>query len=244
MKGQHMQLKKEHIQRYIEQESRARNFLKEIVEMVGQWNDRCKDKSLEKGYYYWRNLVELMGEQKDIVLDASAITQVGALLLATQSMLEKCEEQLVLFESGRIRVVNNYGSIKKEWVDEKGRLHREDGPAIEWYNGSKEWRRNGLLHREDGPACEWADGRKEWHRNGKKHREDGPAIERPNGDKIWYRNDKKHREDGPAVELTNGDKAWYLDGKFHREDGPAIERPNGDKIWYLDGIRIKKENRE
>ena len=31
-------------------------------------------------------------------------------------------------------------------------LHREDGPAVEWYNGSKEWYKNAKLHREDGPA--------------------------------------------------------------------------------------------
>ena len=33
-------------------------------------------------------------------------------------------------------------------------LHREDGPAIEYYNGDKEWRIDGLLDREDGPAIE------------------------------------------------------------------------------------------
>ena len=30
-------------------------------------------------------------------------------------------------------------------------LHREDGPAFEGSDGSKEWRINGKLHREDGP---------------------------------------------------------------------------------------------
>jgi len=41
-----------------------------------------------------------------------------------------------------------------------GNLHREDGPAIEWADGSKEWWINEKLHREDGPAIEWADGTK------------------------------------------------------------------------------------
>ena len=33
-------------------------------------------------------------------------------------------------------------------------------------NGGKEWFLNGKLHREDGPAIEWADGNKEWFLNG------------------------------------------------------------------------------
>ena len=32
----------------------------------------------------------------------------------------------------------------KEWVF-NGRLHREDGPAVEWYNGTKEWILSGRL---------------------------------------------------------------------------------------------------
>ena len=31
-----------------------------------------------------------------------------------------------------------------------------------WANGSKFWYLNGKLHREDGPAIEWADGDKFW----------------------------------------------------------------------------------
>jgi len=46
-----------------------------------------------------------------------------------------------------------------------GVLHREDGPAYEGLDGTKEWRRNGRLHRVEGPAVEsddyvafWRDG--------------------------------------------------------------------------------------
>ena len=34
-------------------------------------------------------------------------------------------------------------------------------------NGDKSWYLNGKLHREDGPAIEWANGDKEWWLNGK-----------------------------------------------------------------------------
>jgi hypothetical protein len=40
-------------------------------------------------------------------------------------------------------------------------------PDITVYaNGSKDWRLRGNLHRTDGPAWEWADGSKMWFLNG------------------------------------------------------------------------------
>jgi len=53
--------------------------------------------------------------------------------------------------------------------------------------GDKYWRLpNGVCHREDGPAVEYSSGRKEWYINGHKHREDGPAVERSDGGKEWW----------------------------------------------------------
>ena len=49
---------------------------------------------------------------------------------------------------------------------------------------------NGSFHREDGPALEHNNGSKEWYLNGKCHREDGPAIEYPNGNKYYYLNNR------------------------------------------------------
>jgi hypothetical protein len=72
---------------------------------------------------------------------------------------------------------------------------------------------NGKIHREDGPAVEYVDGSKEWYLNDKLHREDGPAMEWANGSKSWWLNGKLHREDGPAMEWADGDKSWYLNGK-------------------------------
>jgi hypothetical protein len=54
-------------------------------------------------------------------------------------------------------------------------------------NGNKFWTLpNGKLHRENGPAVEFTNGDKYWYINGEKHREDGPAVEWDNGDKLWY----------------------------------------------------------
>ena len=50
------------------------------------------------------------------------------------------------------------GTFDKIWRNEKGELHREDGPALECANGKKSWYKNRLWHREDGPAIVWHDG--------------------------------------------------------------------------------------
>ena len=76
----------------------------------------------------------------------------------------------------------------------------------------------GLLHCEDGPAVVWADGSKEWWLNGKPHREGGHAIEHKNGDKEWYKHGQLHRIDGPAIEYADGTKEWFISGEEVTEE--------------------------
>ena len=57
--------------------------------------------------------------------------------------------------------------------------------------GTKRWYMNHHLHKEDGPAIEYSDGSNYWFINGKLHREDGPAIEYPDGIKFWYYQSKE-----------------------------------------------------
>lgn len=52
-----------------------------------------------------------------------------------------------------------------------GKLHKENGPARCWHDGTREWNLNDLLHREDGPAVENADGSKWWYLNGYRYPE-------------------------------------------------------------------------
>ena len=81
--------------------------------------------------------------------------------------------------------------------------------------GNKYWLNYKCLsHREDGPAVEYANGTKLWFINGKQHREDGPAVEYADGSKYWYVDGKLHRTDGPAVECTSGTKLWFLNGEI------------------------------
>jgi hypothetical protein len=80
-----------------------------------------------------------------------------------------------------------------------------------WYN------EQGQRHREDGPAVEYANGTKHWYHKGKLHREDGPAIERTNGDKCWYINGKEltEAEFNARTKSCNG-KVVEIDGKKYK----------------------------
>jgi hypothetical protein len=46
---------------------------------------------------------------------------------------------------------NNYLS-RTVWRNEQGQVHRIDGPAVEYDNGTKMWYYNNTYHRLDGPA--------------------------------------------------------------------------------------------
>ena len=122
-----------------------------------------------------------------------------------------------LFDALKYRVVVNPGTGTRRYYNHAGRLHCEDGPAVEYANGTKEWWQNGLRHREDGPAAVWADHAKEWWQNGLRHREDGPAIEYPSGIREWWQNGKLHRTVGPAVEHPSGIREWWLDDVQYTE---------------------------
>jgi len=63
-------------------------------------------------------------------------------------------------------------------------LHREDGPAVILYDGTKEWYIHGNLHREDGPAVEYGyDGGPDGYERGI-----------PNSKEYWLRGRKYTRK--------------------------------------------------
>jgi hypothetical protein len=74
----------------------------------------------------------------------------------------------------------------KEWKNENGQYHRDDGPAVIYPSGTKAWYKNGQLHRDDGHAVIFRDGTKHWYINDQLHRNDGPALIRPDGTQEWY----------------------------------------------------------
>jgi hypothetical protein len=113
--------------------------------------------------------------------------------------------------------------------------------------GNKRWYHNDKLHRADGPAVEYVDGSKCWCVDGKLHRTDGPAIECVAGNKLlgvkyWYHDGELHRTDGPAIEWANGIKAWYLDDVKLTEAQwrKRVAKPNCEgKVVEVDGVQYK-----
>jgi hypothetical protein len=103
-----------------------------------------------------------------------------------------------------------------------------------WYN------LEGKLHRENGPAIEWADGDKWYYINGKRHREDGPAIEHRDGAKWYYINGKLHREDGPAVEYAKGGKSYYInDEELTEEEFNTRTKTCEGRVVEIEGVKYK-----
>ena len=154
------------------------------------------------------------------------------------------------------------------WYNEKGELHREDGPA--WiqnnHNGYifEAWYKNGVYHRVGGPASIIRQNDRvtgeTWYENGKLHRIDGPAVIRLDDigiilEEVWFKNGKCHRIGGPASYKRNEGneddvvvfEKWYEDGELHRIGGPAVIQRDyeGDVIgkdYYLYGDWIEKSD--
>jgi len=62
-------------------------------------------------------------------------------------------------------------------------------------HGDKSWYLNSKLHKSDGPAIEYANGSKIWWFHGLLHRTDGPAVIRANGTNAWYLHGKEYTQD-------------------------------------------------
>ncbi len=93
--------------------------------------------------------------------------------------------------------------------------------TVKVYDDRTEWYLNGELHRENGPAIEYADGTKVWHLNGNRHRVDGPAVEYADGSKYWYLNSIQYSEADWKKEIAklnnscNG-RIVEIDGKKYK----------------------------
>jgi len=85
--------------------------------------------------------------------------------------------------------VDEYGN--KRYLNDEGKLHRLDGPAVEYYNsGSKEWYINGNRHQNIDPVAEYSIGTKYWLFKGRLHRVGGSYSSRIK--EYWYINNKEY----------------------------------------------------
>lgn len=123
------------------------------------------------------------------------------------------------------------------------RLKRMDARLIFCYHefpSRIEYHLNGKLHRVDGPALEYGHGPKMWFLDGTFHRTDGPAVEYPGMLKEWWFKCKRHRLDGPAILNEDGEGEWWVCGKKHRLDGPS-EFYDNESSWWVNDKRVSKE---
>jgi hypothetical protein len=93
-----------------------------------------------------------------------------------------------------------------------------------------------ILHREDGPAVEGYDGYKAWWLNGKRHREDGPAVEWNDG-RSWYLNGECLSEQ-EFLKQTAKEIGWYLNGECLSEQ-EFLKRTAKEIVLTMDEIAAK-----
>lgn len=113
---------------------------------------------------------------------------------------------------------------------EEQAIHCEDGPAIVWNDGSKEYWYAGNYYPD---KMKWEKRKELTHKIDDK------------SNRYWFRKDDEdevlHREDGgPAIEALYGRYlAWYKDGGLHRADGkPAVlDFDNNTAEFWKDGLR-------
>jgi len=74
--------------------------------------------------------------------------------------------------------------------------------------GTKRWYLNNKLHRIDGPAVEYANGDKFWYLNGKLHRTDGPAVKCITGYEAWYLNGKMVNKENVIINYNITEKEY------------------------------------
>lgn len=97
-----------------------------------------------------------------------------------------------------------------------GKYEKDDG--IYWYV-------NGKLHREDGPAIEWKDGSQGWFVEGKCHCETGPAIQNADGKNQWFIHNISISEEDYQVWCKNQAKNNMSDNNKVEISNAQIENP-------------------
>lgn len=103
------------------------------------------------------------------------------------------------FESLPLHQIKKMMKRHKDYVsysNDDGYLHRLDGPAMLYNDGSYEWYKNGIFHRIDGPAVYYING---------------PVIDWwINGNKITKVVNKWMTENNISYPFTNESRTLYL----------------------------------
>ena len=112
----------------------------------------------------------------------------------------------------------------------------KDYPRRERNYGDKEWWVKGKLHRENAPAIERIDGSRRWFHWGRLHREVGPAVTHPNGSTEWWLKGRLHRISGPAVEVADGYAIYHAYGDHIPPGINALRRYFAEE-WHVSPLK-------
>ena len=110
-------------------------------------------------------------------------------------------------------ITNEFGT-KLHYKDDK--LHREDGPAVVYWNGTVEYWVEGKLHREDGPAIIYSTGDAEYWINGEfmdTYKPGFGCFEPKSREDALERLDSKERPYARELYLADIDAKWPIEEK-------------------------------
>jgi hypothetical protein len=110
--------------------------------------------------------------------------------------------------------VDSFDSFRRD-AEKLMKAYKKKG-YVTTKSGTKYWRKKGKLHRVNGPAIEYKNGDNCWYQDGMVHRVGGPASTYF-GIQSWYENNRLHRLGGPAMELSGKRKLYYINGEEYSE---------------------------
>ena len=99
--------------------------------------------------------------------------------------------------------------------------------------GNRKWYKDSKLHRDNGPAVEWVNGDRWWCKDSKLHREDGPAIEYANGNHWRYKTNGILHGNDHADELLDSLRWWYHDREYSFEEWCQATQQTPEAITLL-----------
>ncbi len=112
--------------------------------------------------------------------------------------------------------------------------------TIRYLKEKTEYKIEGKLHREDGQAIEYSDIAYGKTLLGPVGPDQRLYVCDSKNTKHWYYKGELHNDNGPAILLPDGSCEYRQHGLLHREDGPAIILiPLNIKDWYINHKRIE-----
>lgn len=100
------------------------------------------------------------------------------------------------------------------------------------FQWSHAWHVSAVLHRVNGPALRWQDGTDEWFEGGRRHRVGFPAVVGSDGLREWH----QYRNSSAPANRESNFYTLQSDENYYRAHGPSVLRPDGLRFWGIDSV--------